>query len=158
MKPARKRALTRIFEKYFANPQLRFGLRRGLAPANFALLETTGRRTGLARQTPVGGALDDDTFWLVSEHGRRSNYVQNLTADPRVRVKAQGRWHVGRATPLPDDDAWRRRRAVDETHGLSGRIDGVIFRASATDPLTIRIDLDADPGGSGGRENDRVTG
>jgi deazaflavin-dependent oxidoreductase (nitroreductase family) len=142
MKPARKRALARMFEKYFANPQLRFGLRRGLAPPNFALLETTGRRTGLARQTPVGGGLDGDTFWLVSEHGRRSNYVQNLIADPRVRVKTQGRWHVGRATLLPGDDAWRRRRGLDQTHGVSGRIDGAIFRAAATEPLTIRIDLD----------------
>jgi deazaflavin-dependent oxidoreductase (nitroreductase family) len=142
MQPTRKRALARIFEKYFANPQLRFALRRGLAPPNFALLETTGRRTGLARQTPVGGALDDDTFWLVSEHGRRSNYVQNLTADPRVRVKTHGRWHAGRATLVPEDDARGRRRALDQTHGFSGRIDGIVFRAIATDPLTIRIDLD----------------
>jgi hypothetical protein len=31
----------------------RFALRRGIAPRAFALLETTGRRTGLLRQTPV---------------------------------------------------------------------------------------------------------
>lgn len=142
MRPARKRALARVLEKYVANPQLRFAIRRGLAPANFALLETTGRRTGLARQTPVGGRLDGDTFWLVSQHGRRSHYVQNLIADPRVRVKTQGRWHIGRATLRPDDDAQRRRRDLDQTHGFSGRIDGIIFRATATDPLTIRIDLD----------------
>jgi deazaflavin-dependent oxidoreductase (nitroreductase family) len=145
MKPARKRAVARIFEKYFANPQLRFALRRGLAPANFALLETTGRRTGLPRQTPVGGRLEGDAFWLVSEHGRRSQYAQNLIANPRVRVKTQGRWHIGRATLLPDDDARQRRQALDRTHGLSGRIDGLIFRAAATDPLTIRIDLDPSP-------------
>jgi EmrB/QacA subfamily drug resistance transporter len=32
----------------------------------FALPETTGRRTGLARRTPVGNGLDGDTFWLVA--------------------------------------------------------------------------------------------
>lgn len=145
MKPTRMYArLWRAFEKYVANPQLRFGLRRGLAPANFALLETTGRRSGLTRQTPVGGALDGDTFWFVSEHGRRSDYVQNLIAHPRVRVKTRGRWHVGRATLVPDDDALARRRRLDQTHGVSGRIDGMFFRASATDLLTIRIDLEPD--------------
>jgi F420H(2)-dependent quinone reductase len=72
--------------------------------------------------------------------------VQNLIADPRVRVRTQGRWHVGRAALLPDDDARCRRRTLDRTHGVSGRIDGIIiFRAMATDPLTIRIDLDRDP-------------
>lgn len=146
MQSARKRALTRVLEKYVLNPQLRFALRRGLAPANFALLETTGRRTGRARQTPVGGGLDGGTFWLVSEHGRRSDYVQNLIADPRVRVMTRGRWHSGRATLLPDDDAPRRRRTLDLTHSTSGRIDGAIFRATATDALTIRVDLDPSAG------------
>jgi deazaflavin-dependent oxidoreductase (nitroreductase family) len=145
MKPTRKRAISRVLEKYVANPQLRFGLRRGLAPANFALLETTGRRTGLPRQTPVGGRLEGDSFWLVSEHGRRSHYARNLIANPRVRVKTQGRWLAGRATLLPDDDGWQRRQALDRTHGLSGRIDGLIFRATATDPVTIRIDVDRGP-------------
>jgi deazaflavin-dependent oxidoreductase (nitroreductase family) len=145
MKPRRKRAFTRALEKYVANPQLRFALRRGLAPANFALLETTGRRTGLPRQTPVGGRLEGDSFWLVSEHGRRSHYARNLIANPRVRVKTQGRWLAGRATLLPDDDGWQRRQALDRTHGLSGRIDGLIFRATATDPVTIRIDVDRGP-------------
>jgi deazaflavin-dependent oxidoreductase (nitroreductase family) len=145
MRPARKRAMARIFEKYVANPQLRFALRKGLAPPNFALLETTGRRTGQARQTPVGGGLDGDTFWLVSEHGSRSQYVQNLLAEPRVRVKTHGRWHAGRATLVPEDDARSRRRTLDRTHGINGRIDGMIFRTMATDPVTIRIDLDREP-------------
>lgn len=142
MRSRRKRALWRTVEKYLLNPQLRFALRRGLAPGNFALLETTGRRSGQTRQTPVGGVRDGRTFWLVAEHGWRSDYVQNLIADPRVRVKTEGRWHTGRATPLPDDDAHRRRRHLDQLHAPSGRIDGMIFRASATEPLTIRLDLD----------------
>jgi deazaflavin-dependent oxidoreductase (nitroreductase family) len=44
-------------------------LRAGAAPRAFALLETTGRRTGLARHTPVGNGVDGDTFWLVAAHG-----------------------------------------------------------------------------------------
>jgi hypothetical protein len=82
---------------------------------------------------------------LIRPSSSSSYYAQNLIANPRVRVKTQGRWHIGRATLLPDDDARQRRRALDRAHGLSGRIDGSIFRAMATDPLTIRIDLDRDP-------------
>lgn len=142
MEPERKRALSRVLEKYVINPQMRFALRRRLAPGNFALLETTGRLSNRPRRTPVGGCLDGTTFWLVSEHGRRSDYVKNLIADPRVRVKAKGHWYPGRATLLPDDDGHRRRRQLDQTHGRSGRVDGMIFRAAATEPLTIRVDLE----------------
>ena len=49
-----------------SNRLIRLALRAGVAPRAFALLETTGRCTGLARHTPVGNGLDGDTFWLVA--------------------------------------------------------------------------------------------
>lgn len=137
-----KRRLSRRLEKYVLNPQVRLGLRLGLAPPNFALLETTGRRTGKRRLTPVGNGLEQDTFWLIAEHGEGCNYVQNLLAQPRIRVKTRQGWRDGVAVPLLDDDSWARRRRLDAANGLSGRVDGRIFRATATTPLTIRIDLD----------------
>ncbi|MGH3425531.1 MAG: nitroreductase/quinone reductase family protein [Nocardioidaceae bacterium] len=139
---SRKRRLIRPVEKYFVNPQMRFALRHRIAPGAFALLETVGRRTGRPRQVPVGNGIDGDVFWLVAEHGRRSDYVRNLLADPRVRVLVRGSWRTGTAAALPDDDGLLRRREVDRAHGLGGRIDGVIFRLTATDPLTVRIDLE----------------
>ena len=142
MDPLRKRKLSRLLERYVVNPQLRFGLRLGIAPRNFALLETTGRRSGRARRTPVGNGFCQDTFWLVAEHGKGCHYVKNLLADPNVRVKVGHQWRTGVASPLPDDDGLRRRRQLDQGHGLPGRIDGAIFRAAATQPLTIRIDLE----------------
>jgi deazaflavin-dependent oxidoreductase (nitroreductase family) len=124
------------------NPALTLALRAGIAPRGFALIETTGRRTGQRRQTPVGNGLDGQTFWLVSEHGLRSAYVKNLVADPRVRVKVGRRWYAGTATCLPDDDARRRRADMDRRHGLSGRLNGTVFQSLATEPMTIRIDLE----------------
>ncbi len=121
------------------NRLVRWALRRGLAPRAFALLETTGRRTGRPRHTPVGNGLVGDTFWLVAAHGDRSDYVRNIRRDPRVRVKVGGRWRRGVAVPLPDDDVDARSRA------LPYRWDAAIGRAMASDPLTIRIDLDAGP-------------
>jgi deazaflavin-dependent oxidoreductase (nitroreductase family) len=122
-----------------SNRVIRFALRGGLAPRTFALLETTGRRTGLARQTPVGNGLDGDTFWLVAAHGTQADYVRNLQAEPRVRVKVGGGWHSGTAAVLPDDDAAARSRT------LPYQWDVVIGRMMASAPLTVRIDLDPEP-------------
>jgi deazaflavin-dependent oxidoreductase (nitroreductase family) len=124
-----------------SNRLIRLALRAGLAPRAFALLETTGRRTGLARHTPVGNGLDGDIFWLVAAHGTQADYVRNLEASPRVRVKVGGSWRAGTAVVLPGDDALARSRA------LPYQWDAAIGRMMASAPLTIRIDLDpARPG------------
>jgi deazaflavin-dependent oxidoreductase (nitroreductase family) len=135
------------------NPLVRFGLDRGLAPPTYALLETTGRRTGRPRAVPVANGLDGDTFWLIAGLGRRAAYVLNIEANPRVRVKARPgrvrdgvrmRWRTGTAHPMPDDDALAR-------HDLLGRgrpfyrLDGLLLKGLArggAGMLTIRIDLD----------------
>jgi deazaflavin-dependent oxidoreductase (nitroreductase family) len=119
------------------NRLTRFLLRRGLAPRAFALLETVGRRTGRPRQTPVGNGLRGETFWLVAAHGDQADYVRNLRADPRVRVKVCGVWRTGTATVLDADDPVARGRT------LPYQWDAAIGRAMATTPLTVRIDLDS---------------
>ncbi len=137
-----KPGLGRWAEKHLANPPLRLLLRLGLAPRAFALLETTGRRTGRRRQTPVGNGLDGQVFWLVAAHGHRSSHVANLTASPRCRVKVGRHWRAGIASFVEDDDALARRARLDQANGITGRLDGLAFRATATRPVTIRIDLD----------------
>ena len=118
------------------NRLMRLALRRGLAPRAFALLETTGRRSGLPRHTPVGNGLVGDTFWLIAAHGMQADYVRNLHADPMVRVKIGRQWRTGTAVPLPDDDPAARSRT------LPHQWDAAIGRLIASAPLTIRIDLD----------------
>ena len=126
------------------NVLTRFALRRGFAPAAFALLETTGRRSGLPRQTPVGNGLDGDTFWVVAQHGRDADYVRNIEADPRVRVKgslSRTGWRTGTAHILDDDDPEERVRIL----GSGSRWRRLCLQATgavATNPLTVRIDLD----------------
>lgn len=118
------------------NRLTRFALRHGVAPRAYALLETVGRRSGLPRHTPVGNGLVGDVFWVFSAHGDQSDYVLNLLAEPRVRVKVGRHWRAGTAAILPDDDAIARSRT------LPHQWDRVIGRAMASAPLTIRIDLD----------------
>ncbi|MFI5503720.1 nitroreductase/quinone reductase family protein [Nocardia asteroides] len=98
------------------------------------LLETTGRVSGQPRTTPIGGRRVGDQFWLVSEFGERSQYVRNILADNRVRVRLRGRWHSGVAHLLPEDDPRARLRALP-------RYNSAAVRAVGTDLLTIRIDL-----------------
>lgn len=121
------------------NRLTRWALRRGYAPAAFALLETVGRRSGRPRHTPVGNGLDGGTFWLVAVHGRQADYVANLLHEPRVRVKVAGRWRTGTAVPMPHDDPVARSRT------LPHQWDAAIGRLMASRPLTIRIDLDPEP-------------
>jgi hypothetical protein len=92
--------------------------------------------------TPVGGQLDGDTYWLVAEHGRRCGYVANLASNPTCRVKIGRSWRSGTATLLPDDDGLARRAALDRANGWVGRLDGMVFRAGAITPITVRIDLE----------------
>src|SRR3954470_22947499 len=82
----RRRGINRL-QKSLINPldKLAFTLR--IPPPGDALLETTGRRTGRLRVTPVCDGLEGDTFWIVAQDGRSADFVRNIDANPRVRVK-----------------------------------------------------------------------
>lgn len=129
-------------EKHVFNPPMRLALRLGLAPRHFVLLETKGRKSGRVRLSPLGGAMLGQAFWVVAEHGTGCGYVKNLTVEPAVRVKIRRMWHSGRATVVRDDDPMARHRQVIEANGWVGRADGIFFRAAATSPVSVRIDLD----------------
>lgn len=126
----RKRKIVTTFQRYVLNPIMRspVGLLFGVA-----LLETTGRRSGRSRRTPLGAHRNGQTVWIVAEHGRRANYVRNIEVNPRVRIRVRGRWRDGTATVMADDDARRRLRLNPND---------LLIRLVGTDPLTIRIDLD----------------
>jgi deazaflavin-dependent oxidoreductase (nitroreductase family) len=102
-----------------------------------ALLETTGRKSGQKRRTPVGDGLRGEHFWIVTEHGYDSAYVRNIQADPRVRVNVRGRWRSGTAHILPDDDPRARLKE------LRRPLNDSMLRAMGTRLLVIRVDLDA---------------
>lgn len=123
----RRFRITTAFQRHVANPLTR------LLPFQ-TLLETTGRVSGRPRRTPLGGKRVGDSFWLVSEFGTRSQYVRNIQADPRVRVRIGGRWHHGTARLLPDDDPVARLRTLPKGNSAAVKMLG-------TRLLTIRVDL-----------------
>jgi deazaflavin-dependent oxidoreductase (nitroreductase family) len=140
-----KRQRVHAFQKYVANPPLKALLRIGVMPPAVVLLETVGRRSGKPRRTPVGDGVVGDTLWIVSEHGRRSGYVRNIEANPRVRVRVREglrpRWRTGTAHLMPADDPITRQRWLAQRRPLS-RINAPAVRAMGTELLTVRVDLD----------------
>ena len=133
-------------QKRVINPIVMLAHNLGFPPPGDALLETTGRRTGLPRRTPVCDGLDGEVFWLLAQRGRRADWVRNIQANPRVRVKVRGGsgvvWRAGTARILDDDDPRERQRLIGRGN-LARRLCVGASAATGTDPLTVRIDLDA---------------
>lgn len=136
---SRKRRISKFTTKRLVNPLVRRLLEAGLAPRTHALLETTGRRSGEPRRVPIGNGLRGNEFWIVTEHGFASDYVKNIQANPRVRVKVGPTWHEGTAHVLPDDDTEARLR------WLRRPVNDALVRAVGTEKLSVRIDLDDGP-------------
>src|SRR5256885_13651017 len=141
-----KHWIVHLLQKYFLNPPIKFLLAIGIAPPGYALLETTGRKTGKPRRTPVGDGRIGQQFWIVAEHGMKAGYVRNVASNPHVRLKMRdglrARWYTGTAHLLSDDDPRERQR------WLANQLPSSASNASAvrffgTELLTVRIDLDA---------------
>jgi deazaflavin-dependent oxidoreductase (nitroreductase family) len=131
-----KRRVSTFLSAKLLNPVVRTAARAGIPLPGLVLLETTGRKSGQPRRVPVGKAIEGETLWIVSEHGRRSSYVRNIEANPRVRVRIGREWRPGKAQVLPEDD-WRERQ-----RRLPNRVNSAAVRLMASDPVTVRVDLD----------------
>jgi len=143
-----KHRIVHTLQKYLLNPPIKFLFALGLAPPGYALLETSGRKTGKPRRTPVGEGRVGNQFWLVAEHGSKAGYVRNITHNPRVRLKLRdglrARWYIGTAHLLTDDDPRERQRWL-ASHLPGSSSNAAAVRLFGTQLLTVRIDLDTAP-------------
>ena len=90
--------------------------------------------------------LDGETFWLVAQRGRDADWVRNIEANPRVRVKvseAHARWRSGTAHIVDEDDPRERQRTLSQA-SLARRLCVSTSKALNVNPLTIRVDLDSE--------------
>lgn len=85
---------------------LRAGLRvPAVGPGSVIALATVGRRSGRRRVTPMGFIrIDDSRLWVVSEHGRRSDWYRNARAQGSVGVYVGREMFLGKVRLLPDED------------------------------------------------------
>jgi deazaflavin-dependent oxidoreductase (nitroreductase family) len=131
---AKKRKRIRTVQRYLVNPPAKVAVWCGLVPG-FVLVETVGRHSGKRRLNVVGMNVEGDTGWVIAEYGRRAGYVNNLEANPDVRVRMHRRWRRARAQMLEDDDPQARLASFHR------RSHEAAIRTFGTDLLTIQFEL-----------------
>ena len=98
-----KRRLTTALATHFVNPITKWAVTHDLATGTYAILETTGRRSGEPRQTPVNLLTLDGERYLVSPRGH-TQWVRNLRASGEGRLLLGRRSEPFTATEVPDDE------------------------------------------------------
>ena len=58
-----------------------------LAGDDFAYLTTTGRRTGTPHTIEIWFGVDQDVVYVMGGGREKSDWTQNLLADPNVRIR-----------------------------------------------------------------------
>ena len=112
----------------------------GFAEEAYCYLTTTGRVSGEPREIEIWFGLEDDTLYMLSGGGDRSNWVRNLLKRPAVTVRIADRTLTGRARVVDDssEDGLARRLLFDKySAGYSGDLTN--WRDTA---LAIAVDLD----------------
>lgn len=85
--------------------------------APYLYLTTVGRITGRLREIEIWFTQRDARYYLLAEHGERSHWVQNIRANPRVRVRVGMRSFEARGrvvTPEADPALVRAVRRMSE--------------------------------------------
>ena len=105
-------------------------VRAGLGPlfstpltGSMMLLRTTGRRSGLPREAPLGYVIREGAVYCCAGFGRRTAWYRNLVADPRVEVILPTSAIAGLAETVTDPAEWGRIfPAYIRALGLIGRL------------------------------------
>lgn len=75
---------------------------------------------------------------MISQHGSRSGWGANITANPQVRIRQGSQWRSGLARFQPDDDVTARARTFASRPAFAG-LAVATFRALASTPVSVRI-------------------
>jgi deazaflavin-dependent oxidoreductase (nitroreductase family) len=79
------------------------------SPRQFLYLTTTGRVSGKPREIEIWYMESDGRYYLLSEGGRKADWVRNIERDPKVRVAIGKREFAATARVLDaarDPEAW----------------------------------------------------
>ena len=120
-----KQSVGSFYRLLFKSPLLlrKLGLGR-LVPRNILILTTRGRRTGLARQTPMEFSAGPTQGVVLVMAGWRGNtdWYKNARAEPRVRVWLGGKEWPAIAEPVPDGEVAKLLRHIVELDASSRRM------------------------------------
>ena len=167
--PLRKAFL--VANRLFAAPLIRAGGGPLLATpvaGSILLLRTTGRKSGLIREAPLGYAIVDGRVVVVAGYGRSAHWFRNALAHPEVEVLLPGALLAGLAEEVTEPDECRAAfRTLIATMGVVGTLTLGDVRgksAAEVDALALALPMLAitptavrpgpfDPGGIGTRVN-----
>ncbi len=69
-----------------------------LTPAGLVVVETTGRKSGMVRATPLLAMRFGEAVVVATFRGERSHWARNMEAEPAVGYWLSGERNEGRAT------------------------------------------------------------
>ena len=120
------RTAFRVVNRWVAAPVIRAGggpLLTTTVAGSILLLRTTGRKSGLVREAPLGYTVFDGRIVVVAGYGRRAHWFLNAVANPEVEVLLPGALIAGRADEINDPDERRAAfRTLIESMGVVGRL------------------------------------
>ena len=161
----------RVINRWVAAPLIRAGggpLLATPAAGSILLLRTTGRKSGLVREAPLGYTVIDGRVVVVAGYGRNAHWFRNALADPEVEVLLPGSRIAGRAVEITEPAELRATfRALVESMGVVGQVtlgdirgktDAEVDRLAQGFPVlaiapTAILPGPFDPGGIGTRIN-----
>ena len=167
--PLRKTFL--VLNRWLAAPLIRAGggpLLTTPVAGSILLLRTTGRKSGLVREAPLGYTVLDGRVVVVAGYGRTAHWFLNAVADPEVEMMLPGARIAGQAEEITEPDERRAAfRTLIQSMGVVGRLtlgdvsgkgdDEVDLLAQAFPILAITptavLPGPFDPGGIGTRIN-----
>ena len=168
------RTAFRVLNRWMAAPLIRAGggplLTTPVAGSNL-LLRTTGRKSGLVREAPLGYTVIEDRVVVVAGYGRSAHWFRNALADPQVEMLLPGALIAGLAEEITEPDQRRAAfRTLIKSLGVVGRLTlgdvrgksdaevdilAVAFPILAITPTAVRLGP-FDPGGVGTRINTAI--
>lgn len=83
-----------------------------LPPCGYAVITTTGRKTGKRRRNCVRAIRDGDKVYLVSLPGRYGGWFRNIQAQPRVKLRMRGGTFDGIAREIGDPEEYEAAKAI----------------------------------------------
>jgi deazaflavin-dependent oxidoreductase (nitroreductase family) len=97
-------------------------------PEGFAVLTTTGRKSGEPRSQSVRAIRKDRRVALVAMMGERAQWLKNIRANPRVSIKLKAGVRQGLAHQVTDsaEREWARNAYVD-THVRNDTFDYAVY-------------------------------
>jgi deazaflavin-dependent oxidoreductase (nitroreductase family) len=135
--------IPRLLWRFFHFPP-RLAYKLGLGPLigrMILLLTTYGRRSGLARITPLQYEEIDGCFYIAAARGERTDWLRNLAANPNVVLRVGSRNIKGEARVIRDPEAIADFLQLRlERHP---RMIGTILRAAGMPSTPTRADLTA---------------